>query len=204
MDRILKSEGLSPNAYKAAKQADTLMLFFNFSENTVSALLSQLGYAAPESILSKNFAYYFKRTSHGSTLSRLVHAYLAYLSGDHGLSQELYQEALYSDFLDIQGGTTQEGIHLGVMTGTILFVVRAYAGLDWTGEILSLNPVLPSRWKQIEFNLSFRTCRYHFLITPQMIKLKTDSTETQKILIRNREISLQPQKWTDMYLNGQE
>jgi len=44
MDRILKSEGLSPNDYKVAKQEDALMLFYNLSETTVSSLLSQLGY----------------------------------------------------------------------------------------------------------------------------------------------------------------
>ncbi len=116
----LKSEGLSPNSFKVAKQADTLMLFYNLTEDTTQSLISQLGYQSPEDLLARNLHYYMQRTSHGSTLSRLVHAYLAFLIEDYELSWVLYQESLHSDFLDIQGGTTREGIHLGVMTGTIL------------------------------------------------------------------------------------
>jgi len=35
-------------------------------------------------------------------------------------SWDLYLEALTSDYIDIQGGTTKEGIHAGVMAGTVL------------------------------------------------------------------------------------
>jgi len=175
MDRILKSEGLSPNSFKVAKQADTLMLFYNFAEGTTQSLISQLGYQPPEDLLARNLHYYMQRTSHGSTLSRLVHAYLAFLIEDYELSWLLYQESLSSDFLDIQGGTTREGIHLGVMTGTILHFYRTYAGLDWAGDILKLSPKLPARWKETTFNLSFRSIRYFFKIEREQISIKSDS-----------------------------
>ncbi len=195
MDRILKSEGLSPNDYKVAKQADTLMLFYNLPESAVTTLISQLGYNAPDNLLTKNLHYYLQRTSHGSTLSRLVHATLAAQAGNHELSWKLYQESLRSDFMDIQGGTTREGIHLGVMTGTVLFVLRTYAGLDWTGKKLILNPQFPSGWKEMEFNLSFRGSRYFFQITSQQVKLKIIGKETQKIMIEDQEITLIPGEW---------
>ena len=195
MDRILKSEGLSPNDYKVAKQADALMLFYNLSETTVSSLLSQLGYNPPDNLLSKNLHYYLQRTSHGSTLSRLVHAYLADQAGNHELSWKLYQESLRSDFLDIQGGTTGEGIHLGVMTGTILFAIRTYAGLDWTGKQLKLNPNLSPGWKQMEFNLSFQGSRYYFQISPKQVKVKVESEAPMNILVKNQETTLTPGAW---------
>ncbi len=195
MDRILKSEGLSPNAYKVAKQADALMLFYNLSEETILSLASQLGYEPHEGLLTKNLHYYLQRTSHGSTLSRLVHAYLAFLVENHELSAKLYQESLRSDFLDIQGGTTREGIHLGVMTGTILFLYRTYAGLDWTGNTLELNPNLPPGWKEICFNISFRGVRYHFKINPNSVNLKTDSASPQNIVIKKQIFTIQPGDW---------
>jgi trehalose/maltose hydrolase-like predicted phosphorylase len=191
----LKAEGLSPNLYKVAKQADALMLFYNLSEETISTLLDQLGYNHPDNILDTNFHYFLQRTSHGSTLSRLVHAYLAHIAGHHDLSWKLYQESLRSDYIDIQSGTTREGIHLGVMTGTILFALRAYAGLDWTGEQLNLNPALPPGWKRMEFNLSFRGSRYYFDIFPQLIKVKIDSENETTISINNKKISLKPDDW---------
>jgi trehalose/maltose hydrolase-like predicted phosphorylase len=36
--------------------------------------------------------------------------------------------ALESDVGDIQGGTTQEGIHMGVMAGTLDLIQRGYVG----------------------------------------------------------------------------
>ncbi len=195
MDRILKSEGQSPNAYKVAKQADTLMLFYNLSEDHISSLISSLGYNPPGDLLEKNLHYYLQRTSHGSTLSKLVHAYLAYQIGDDLLSWKLYQESLQSDYLDIQGGTTREGIHLGVMTGTILFAYRAYAGLDWTGDQLSISPKLPLDWKKMVFNLLFRTDRYYFQITPNQVKVKIDGKVKKSFLINGHPILLQPGNW---------
>jgi trehalose/maltose hydrolase-like predicted phosphorylase len=201
MDRILKSEGLSPNDYKVAKQADALMLFYNLTEGTIQRLLEELGYQPPADLLSLNLHYYLQRTSHGSTLSRLVHAYLAHLSGNHELSWKLYQEALRSDYKDIQGGTTQEGIHLGVMTGTVLFALRAYAGMEWTEDQLSISPALPQGWKEMEFNITFRGDRYFFKISNQLVKVKLQAKKQKKIMIQERMIDLKPGGWIALDLN---
>jgi len=195
MDRILKAEGLSPNLYKVAKQADALMLFYNLPEEVISSLLDQVGYNHPENILDANLHYYLQRTSHGSTLSRLVHAYLAHAAGHLDLSWKLYQESLRSDYLDIQSGTTREGIHLGVMTGTVLFALRAYAGLNWTEEHIKLNPALPPGWKRMEFNLSFRGKHYYFDISPKQVNVKIDCESESTILIYNKTITLKPHAW---------
>lgn len=195
MDRILKSEGKSPNAYKVAKQADTLMLFFNLPEIGVSKLVSNMGYQVPEDLLEKNLHYYLQRTSHGSTLSRLVHAALAHQTGNYELSWKLYQEALRSDYLDIQGGTTREGIHLGVMAGTVVFLYKAYAGLNWYDDTLVLSPRLPTGWQGLYFNLSFRGQRYYFEIYPDHIRLKNDGPEEKQVEIWDKEITLPAGKW---------
>ncbi len=170
MDRILKAEGKSPDDYKVAKQADALMIFYVLGEEKVKSILGDLGYAPPDDFLRLNFDYYLPRTSHGSTLSRLVHAYLADLLGDKQLSWQLYAEALESDFVDIQGGTTKEGIHLGVMTGTVFFALRAFAGIDTSKEKLSVSPSLPAHWRELRFNIGFKGHRYHLEITPSRIQ----------------------------------
>ena len=38
--------------------------------------------------------------------------------------------ALESDVGDVQGGTTQEGIHMGVMAGTLDLIQRGYLGTE--------------------------------------------------------------------------
>ncbi|MCK4991335.1 MAG: glycoside hydrolase family 65 protein, partial [Bacteroidales bacterium] len=115
LDRILKSEGKSPDDYKLAKQADFLMSFYNLGSLEVQRTVEGLAYDLPKDFAKQNFDYYLARTSHGSTLSRLVHARLAWELGMSDRGWELFMDALRSDLVDIQGGTTGEGIHCGVM-----------------------------------------------------------------------------------------
>ncbi|MDR3081987.1 MAG: glycoside hydrolase family 65 protein, partial [Streptomyces sp.] len=44
LDRILRAEGDDPNRYKIAKQADTVMLFFLFSDEELRTIFKRLGY----------------------------------------------------------------------------------------------------------------------------------------------------------------
>lgn len=84
----------------------------------------------------------------------MVHSYLANYFGNKELAWELYLEALTSDYIDIQGGTTQEGIHTGVMGATILLAHKSYAGLKIeNGTNVSVGKCLPKQWKSLEFKL---------------------------------------------------
>jgi trehalose/maltose hydrolase-like predicted phosphorylase len=171
------------------------MLFFNLSENAVSEMLTRLDYKHPDNLLSMNLHYYLQRTSHGSTLSRLVHGHLAHLAGMYELSWKLYQEALRSDYLDIQGGTTKEGIHLGVMTGTIVLAYRAYAGLDWNEEHLSLSPSLPAGWREMSFNVLFRGVTYFFVISHDQLRVKIEGAKKRSVTVNSEAIPLSQSKW---------
>ncbi len=185
MDRILKAEGKSADDYKVSKQADTLMTFYNLSEEEVTSTLNDLGYQLSDDYLAKNLQYYLKRTSHGSTLSRVVHALLASMSGDEELSWNMYQDALASDYNDIQGGTTGEGIHVGVMAGTVMIALTTYAGVHLNGEHLEVNPNLPDLWKKMEFNLKFKGVSYQFSINSESLKVQTKETNKDVVLIVN-------------------
>jgi len=171
LDRILKAEGKSPDEYKVAKQADTLMIFYILEEREVRDIIESMGYKLKPDFLKRNMDYYLARTSHGSTLSRVVHAQLANMIGDTDLSWILYKDALSSDFDDIQGGTTAEGIHLGVMAGTILIALQSYAGLNINGEELKVYPKLPKTWKSIQFKVTFRGKQYTVTIIDDKVEI---------------------------------
>src|SRR3569623_390831 len=95
-------------------------------------------------MVHKNIDYYDRRTSHGSTLRFIAHA--GALAGlDPESSWERYVVALESDVGDVQGGTTKEGIHMGVMAGTLDLVQRIYAGAHISGDTLAFAPRLPER-----------------------------------------------------------
>ncbi|MFG1967226.1 pyridoxamine 5'-phosphate oxidase family protein [Nonomuraea sp. NPDC049028] len=95
------------------------------------------------------------RTSHGSTLSAVVHAWVLSRS-DRARSWQFFAEALFGDINDIQGGTTAEGIHLGAMAGTLDLLQRCYLGLEPRPDGLHLNPLLPDRLGVLSLSIRFR------------------------------------------------
>jgi beta-phosphoglucomutase family hydrolase len=183
LDRILKAEGKSPDEYKVSKQADTLMLFYVLQEHEVREIIENMGYHVDPDFLQKNMNYYLARTSHGSTLSRVVHARLANMIGDVSLSNTLYQDALSSDFNDIQGGTTAEGIHLGVMAGTIMIALQSYAGINFNGDTLKINPKLPQKWNSIKFKVTFKKREFSIYITDSKIEVALIDTKEDEATI---------------------
>ena len=156
LDRILEAEDDTPNHYKASKQADVVMLFYLFSRPELFDLFERLGYELDERAVQRNIDYYMQRTSHGSTLSRLVHSYII-ASCDRARSWEMFIQTLHSDVSDIQGGTTPEGIHLGAMAGTVDLVQRVYAGIELRGDgVLWLCPSLPEELERLHIDVRFR------------------------------------------------
>lgn len=183
LDRILKAEGKSPDDYKLAKQADLLMVFYNLGFEKADRILRKMGYELPGDYIRRNFDYYIARTSHGSTLSRLVHADLAYRLGDYEKAWGMYMEALSSDLVDIQGGTTGEGIHCGVMAGTVYMVLSVFCRLDLSGDEPSLCPDLPAHWKGVKFNFTFRNTHFRVAIFPDTLEIIADKSLKEKIKV---------------------
>lgn len=174
IDRILKAEGETPDDYKVAKQADVLMLFYILKIKELKEIFTRLGYPFSKQIMKKNFKYYFPRTSHGSTLSVVVHAYIADLLGFKESSMEYLIKALESDIYDTQGGTTQEGIHTGVMGSSLDLFLRSFAGLSIDDESLSLMPKLPEGWNKIRFSVRYKNFWFNIMILKNKVKIMVE------------------------------
>jgi beta-phosphoglucomutase family hydrolase len=173
LDLILEAEGDSTNRYKVAKQADALMLVYLLGEAGLIEALARLGYAVSHEELVRTVHYYLARTAHGSTLSRVVHAsVLARM--DPAAAWPLFQEALTADLDDTQGGTTEHGIHLGAMAGTIDIVTRSFAGVTVDGNAVTLDPRLPVRLAGARFELQHRGQRLRVSLTPTSTRVTAD------------------------------
>ena len=170
LDRILRAEGKDPNRYKVTKQADTVMLFFLFRQDELREIFGRLGYDYRADTVTRNVEYYDRRTSHGSTLSFVTHAgVLATI--DPESSWDRFLVALHSDADDIQGGTTKEGIHMGVMSGTLDLMQRNYAGAHVYDDVLHFNPQLPSRLDSLSFSMQFRETPIQVTLTGDHLTL---------------------------------
>ncbi len=193
LDRILEAEGDSPDRYKLSKQADVLMLFYLFPVKELRRLFEQLGYAFNEHTFRKNVNYYIDRTSHGSTLSRVVHAFvLAHI--DLRRFWSFFTEALKCDIADIQGGTTHEGIHLGAMASIDNLILGCYAGIDTWGETISFNPILPGGVRKIHLRLRYRGRWLELDLNESRLRLTVDKNgeEPISVLVKDIKYSIQP------------
>ncbi|MFH8371736.1 glycoside hydrolase family 65 protein [Streptomyces sp. NPDC018031] len=154
LDRILEAEGDTVNRYRASKQADVLMLGYLFPPAELAGLFHRLGYGLDDDTWRATVDYYLRRTSHGSTLSGLVHGWVLARARREGAWDHVH-EALESDVADIQGGTTGEGIHLGAMAGTLDLVQRGLTGLETRDGALHLDPAPLPQLSEYGFSLRF-------------------------------------------------
>ena len=171
LELILESENDSANRYKVSKQADVLMLFYLFSAEELGALFKRLGYPFEYETIPRNVSYYASRSSHGSTLSRVVHAWVLARS-NRPRAMTYFEQALQSDVSDIQQGTSAEGLHLGAMAGTLDFVKRVLMGIEVAGDVLRLNPELPPEIKRFEMSMRYRGHSLDLQVTGNMLTVR--------------------------------
>ena len=105
--------------------------------------------------IPKNVKYYLRRSSDGSSLSRMIHSWVLARS-DREQAWKLLTDALMVDVRDIQGGTTAEGIHLGAMAGTVDLLQRGHTGIETRGDTLFFGPRLPAELGRLTFRIYYR------------------------------------------------
>lgn len=132
------------------KQADVVMLMALLGESL-----------APREILLNNWATYYPRTDHGSSLSPAVHAWVAARLGLDDVAYHMFEHAAGIDLNDNKGNV-RDGIHGAACGGLWQAVVLGFCGLRQTENGLSLDPRLPAHWKRVAFNVRYRGKDIHF------------------------------------------
>jgi trehalose/maltose hydrolase-like predicted phosphorylase len=182
LDLILEAEKKTPNGFKLCKQADVLMLFYLFSTETMTALFERLGYPFEGAFIPKNIDYYLQRTSHGSTLSAVVDAWVLARS-DRVHSWCHFKRALRCD-VDDTGGMTAEGVHLGAMAGSVDLLQRCYSGLELRDGELWFNPALPAELLRLRFRLRYRRHSLEVDIADGALTVESEQAAADPITIR--------------------
>src|SRR5262249_5134098 len=70
-----------------------------------------------------------------------------------------------------QGGTTKEGIHMGVMSGTLDLVQRSYAGTQIRDGMLGFDPHLPKELDGLSFSMRFQGTPLHVELARERLTL---------------------------------
>ena len=97
-------------------------------------------------------------------MSRFVHGAISIDLG-HRETQiwKLFSSSLKLDIYDTQHGTTHEGIHMGLMAGTINVLRKYIAGIRTHPKGLSIFPWIPKQWRKIQFRITHQKSWYDFL-----------------------------------------
>ena len=185
LDRILEAEGDTANRYKLSKQADVVMLFYLLSVDELTTVFQRLGYPFDAETVRRTVEYHERRSSHGSTLSRAVYAWVMART-DPAAAWRHYAAALGSDLHDIQGGTTREGVHLGVMASTLDLLERGYMGLETSAGVLCFDPRLPDEIDELSYSFAFRGHQIDVFCSHETLRLSVAASSAPPVAVRLR------------------
>jgi alpha,alpha-trehalase len=193
LDRILEAENDDVNRYKASKQADVLMLLYLMSATELGELLDRLGYRFMPDKIPEMVDYYLARTSHGSTLSGVVHTWVL-ARANRERAMEFFQEALKSDVSDIQGGTTSEGIHLAAMAGSVDLMQRCFTGMETRSNRIIFSPYWPEKLGVLAFPIHYRGLHLHLRVSGKGVIISVDPRDAAGVEVecRGRVVQLMP------------
>ena len=165
---------------QAGRRADAVLPVLG--RRCCAQLFERLGYPFDADTIPKNIDYYRQRTSHGSTLSNVVHSWVSARSDRPG-SWQLFTEALRSDLDDVQGGTTPEGIHLGAMAGTVDLLERGYTGMELRHNALHFNPTLPEQLTALKIRIRYRGHSLTVEISDETLSISSMPSDKEPIQI---------------------
>ena len=182
LDRMLEAENDDVSRYKASKQADALMLLYLLSSDELCELLNRLDYEFGPEQIPQMVDYYLARTSHGSTLSGVVHTWVL-ARANRNRAMEFFDQVLTSDVADIQGGTTQEGIHLAAMAGSVDLVQRCFTGLETRGGRIVLSPQWPESLGALGFPIHYRGHHLHLRVSGKGAEISVDPRDVLPVQV---------------------
>ncbi|MEU8264369.1 glycosyl hydrolase family 65 protein [Micromonospora sp. NPDC048999] len=190
---LLQKEGDDANRYRVSKQADVLMLLYLFSAEELTDLVRGLGYEFDPARIPATVDYYLSRTSHGSTLSRVAHAWVLART-DRRRSLEMLVTALGTDLADPQHSSTRNGIHVGANAGTLDILQRCYTGLEIRGDVLRLNPQLPDGLDELDCVIRYRNQLITLHVDHESVRVTAAPGADQPVpvAVRDRSFPLDP------------
>jgi trehalose/maltose hydrolase-like predicted phosphorylase len=155
----------------------------------VVALLALLPGEFPGAMAEVNFRLYEPRCTHGSSLSAGMHALVAARLGDAPLALRYLHQAAIAD-LELDPNSAG-GVRIAGLGGVWQTVVLGFAGLDLSGDEISISPRLPPTWRSVSFAVFWRGRRVQVRIAGTTARVAISDGEPVNIRIMGELRSLQ-------------
>lgn len=149
--------------HQVCKQADLVLAYFLFSQQF------------DLTDMKKGFEYYEPLTTHDSSLSSCIFGIVATHLGDVEKGYRYFEE---SSKIDIQNThkNTKDGIHAANMGGTYLGLVYGFGGLRLSVDGVALNPKIPQKWPQYDFDFHYQGIQISVSVTKATVSITADNS----------------------------
>lgn len=128
--------------HQILKQADVLLSMFLLDEED-------------EDLIERNFTYYLTRTTHDSSLSKCIHAIMAFRLGRLDLGYAFLDDILQMD-LENTHKNTHHGLHIANSGGIYLVFIFGLLGLRIKPDGLVIRPRLPKEIHGVSLTLHYQ------------------------------------------------
>ncbi|SET58941.1 glycosyl hydrolase family 65 protein [Paenibacillus sp. NFR01] len=158
---------------KILKQAD-VVLMLNLFKGSFS-----------QEVKKANWEYYEPRTEHGSSLSPCIYALVA---ADVGMPDWGYPYFMRTATVDLTGESKQYvgdlyigGTHPAANGGAWMAAVLGFAGLQFDGIAVRLNPSLPKAWTAVELPVVLRGNIYRLRVSREAVTVTAAAENTEAL-----------------------
>jgi alpha,alpha-trehalose phosphorylase len=178
---LLNYHPLTIYRYQVLKQADTVLAHFLVEDET------------DFETIKNSYDYYEKLTTHDSSLSCAAYSIMA---SKIGYAEKAYEYFIETSRLDLDDthGNTKDGVHTANMGGTWMAIVYGFAGLRIKEDLISLNPKLPEKWRELKFRFLYKGANIQVHMRRDNTEVSAQCNEAIKLRINN--VEYHPQgKW---------
>ena len=163
------------------KQADTLQGFYFFEDH----------FTREE--MEKHFDFYEPFTVHESSLSPCVHSIQAAVLNRMDQAYTFYLRTSRLD-LDDYNKEVHEGLHITSMAGTWMSIVEGFGGMRVKGDMLSLEPRIPSQWESYSFKVNFRDSILKVEVNQGETQVKIEKGDALSLMVNGKVLEVTPEK----------
>jgi len=184
LDWMLEARHDSCDRYQLTKQADVLMAHHLLPQHQYQALFQWLGYRHDEDALHRTLAYHLARLTHESSLSNVSCAG-ALAEVDSEASWTYFQQTLDVDLCTPGDKGTQEGVHLGAMSGSLDVLQRRYLGVRPELDGLHVFPMPPAELRHVALSLFYRQACLHLQLDDGWLTVTADSANDRSVTVHH-------------------
>src|SRR5699024_5464433 len=184
---LLHYHPLTIYRHQILKQADTVLALLLLGDED-------------QDIIRRTFYYYEDINTHDSSLSKCISGIIASSIGDNDLAYKLFMDTVYMDLKNLNHNTP-DGLHMANIGGSILSVIKGFAGLRIKEDGLYLNPNVPKELGRIRFRFTWRDSLLEVVMEEDNIEVRKISGPSRNIFIKGEKI-LMPQKAVLFDLDG--